>query len=109
MIESHAQFTARRGLLKGALVLAVGMPALRPLRARAANAFDGIIFVNGDIIGFYWRGDYLDASSVKLGDAGSTLSFAFAGGQAVVTRNDVGMTIIIHDKRGVSKVSLKRD
>jgi hypothetical protein len=122
MIESHAQFTARRGLLKGALVLAVGMPALRPLRARAANAFDGtwaaidangetvqITFVNGDIIGFYWRGDYLDASSVKLGDAGSTLSFAFTGGQAVVTRNDVGMTMIIHDKRGVSKVSLKRD
>src|ERR1700759_864985 len=97
MIESHAQFLARRKLLKGALVLAVGLPAFRPLRARAANAFGGswaavdtdgetvqITFVNGDIVGFYWRGDYLDAGSATLSGAGSILSFSFTGGQAIV-------------------------
>jgi hypothetical protein len=122
MTESQAQFLARRKLLKGALVLAMGASALRPLRARAANAFDGtwaavdangetvqIIFVNGDIIGFYWRGDYLDASAAKLGGAGTTLSFAFAGGQAVVTREGAGMNIVIRDKRGESRVGLKKD
>jgi hypothetical protein len=122
MVESHAQFLARRRLLKGALVLAVGLPALRPLRARAANAFDGtwaavdaqgetvqIIFVNGDVIGFYWRGDYLDAADAKLGAAGSSLSFSFTGGHAVVTRSDIGMSIVIRDKRGERRVSLKKD
>jgi hypothetical protein len=122
MSESHAQFLARRKLLKGALILAIGMPAFRPLRARAANAFDGawaavdangetvqITFVSGDIVGFYWRGDYLDVGNAKLGGAGATLSFSFAGGQAVVTREGAGMSIVIHDRRGESRVRLKKD
>src|ERR1700761_2288897 len=107
MIESHAQFLARRQLVKGALVLAIGMSALRPLRARAAHAFDGtwagvdasgetaqITFVDGDVVGFYWRGDYLDVSDAKLGAAGSRLNFSFAGGRAIVSRSDIGMTVL---------------
>jgi hypothetical protein len=122
MTESRAQLLARRKLLTGALMLAVALPAFRASRARAANAFDGtwaavdakgetvqITFVSGDIIAFYWRGDYLDVGNAKLGGGGSSLSFSFADGQAVVTRDGAGMIIVIHDKRGESRVSLKKD
>jgi hypothetical protein len=115
------ELLARRKLLTGALVLAV-LPVLGSTRARAASAFDGswggldpngetvqVIFVDGQIIGFYWRGDYLDASAVKLDRGGSNLSFSFRGGQAVVTRNGAGMAIVIRDARGESRADLKKD
>ena len=86
MTYSHAQILARRKLLTGALALAVALPAFGPSRARAAAAFDGtwagldangetvqIIFVDGQIIGFYRRGDYSDASASKLGDSGQAV------------------------------------
>lgn len=121
MLATNSEFLARRKLLTGALVLAV-LPALGSHKARAANAFDGswggldangetiqIIFVDGQIIGFYWRGDYLDASAAKLDSGGSSLSFLFRGGQAVVSRKGVGMTIVIRDARGESQADLKKD
>ena len=122
MIDSHLTSPERRKLLKGALLLAATLPAFRAMRARAANAFDGtwggldangetvqIIFVDGQIIGFYWRGDYLNANVGKLDGAGSTLSFSFAGGRAVVERSDAGMSMVIRDKRGESRIELKKD
>ena len=122
MTESLMGPLARRKLLTGALMLAVALPAFGPSRARAANAFDGTwagvdangetvqaIFADGRIIGFYWRGDYLDATGGKVGGGGSSLSFSFTGGQAVVNRDGVGMAIVIHDKRGESHVDLKKD
>ena len=63
----------------------------------------------GRIIGFYWRGDYLDASAAKLDGAGSSLSFSFRGGHAIVSRNGAVMTIVIHDERGESRADLKKD
>ena len=121
MIATSSEFLARRKLLTGALALAV-LPTLGATRARAANAFDGswggldpngetvqVIFVDGQIIGFYWRGDYLDASAVKLDGGGSTLSFSFRGGQAVVSRNGALMSIVIRDQRGESRADLKKD
>jgi hypothetical protein len=121
MAENRSALLARRKLLTGALVLAV-LPALGSRRARAANAFDGswggldangetiqIIFVDGQIIGFYWRGDYLDASAVKLDPGGSSLSFSFKGGQAVVMRSGATMAIVIRDKGGESRAQLKKD
>ena len=121
MIATSSEFSARRKLLTGALALAV-LPALGSTRARAANAFDGtwggldpsgetvqVIFVDGQIIGFYWRGDYLDASAVKLDSGGLSLSFSFKGGQAVVSRNGAAMTIVIRDQRGESRADLKKD
>ena len=120
MTPSHTEFLARRKLLAGALSFAV-LPALCSSRARAANAFDGtwggldpngetiqIIFVNGQIIGFYWRGDYLDAKPAKQ-EGGDSLSFSFKGGQAVVRRNGAIMTIVIHDRGGESRADLKKD
>src|SRR5579885_1551537 len=114
MTESRTEFAARRKLLAGALSFAA-LSALGAPRARAANAFDGtwagldadgetvqIIFVDGDIIGFYWRGDYLDAG-------GARLAFAFKGGQAVVSRSGAAMTIVIRDRGGESRVELKKD
>ena len=121
MTESRADLLARRKLLTGALVFALAMPALGSTRARAASAFDGtwggldpngetvqIIFVDGQIIGFYWRGDYLDASAAKS-EGGSSLAFSFNGGQAVVSRNGPAMTIVIRDKGGESRAELKKD
>ena len=121
MTATSSDFLARRKLLTGALALAV-LPALGSTRARAANAFDGswggldpngetvqVIFVDSQIVGFYWRGDYLDATAAKLDSGGSKLSFSFRGGQAVVTRNGAGMAIVIHDARGESRADLKKD
>ena len=121
MAEARSELLARRKLLTGALVLAV-LPAFVSSRARAAGAFDGswggldphgetvqVIFVDGQIIGFYWRGDYLEASAVKLDSAGSSLSFSFRGGQAVVRRDGAGMAIVIHDAHGESRADLKKD
>jgi hypothetical protein len=122
MTDSQMQLLARRKLLTGALMLAVALPTFGASRARAANAFDGtwagldangetvqMIFVSGEIIGFYWRGDYLDASAVKFDKAGSNLSFTFTGGQAVVNRDAAGMTVTIRDKGGESHIDLKKD
>ncbi len=68
-----------------------------------------IIFVDGDIIGFYWRGDYLDAGVAKVEAGGARLAFAFKGGQAVVSRSGAAMTIVIRDRGGESRVELKKD
>jgi hypothetical protein len=121
MTQSCIELLPRRRLLTGALSFAV-LPTLASSRARAANAFDGswggldargetvqIIFVGGQIIGFYWRGDYLDASAAKLEAGGASLFFSFKGGQAIVNRNGSGMTIVIRDKGGESRVDLKKD
>jgi hypothetical protein len=117
MTEARTDLLARRKLLTGALVFAV----LGSTRARAADAFDGtwggldangetvqITFVDGKIIGFYWRGDYLDAGDAKP-NGGSRLAFSFKGGQAVVSRNGAAMTIVIRDKGGESRAELKKD
>ena len=107
MTPSCTELLPRRRLLTGALSFAV-LPALASSRARAANAFDGswggldahgetvqIIFVDGQIIGFYWRGDYVDASAAKFDGAGSSLSFSFRGGQAVVkVTSDAVVTLV---------------
>jgi hypothetical protein len=119
MGEARSEFLARRKLLTGALVFAV-LPTFVSSRARAAGAFDGswggldpngetvqIIFVDGQIIGFYWRGDYLDVGATKLD--GANLSFSFKGGQAFVTRNGGTMTVVIRDKGGESRAELKKD
>ena len=85
--------------------------ALRPLRARAANAFDGtwaavdangetvqIIFVNGDIIGFYWRGDYLSQTHAALSGGGATVAIDWASGGAVLTRDGpTSAHIVVHE------------
>jgi hypothetical protein len=124
MTAAQSQLLARRQLLTGALVFAVSLPALRASRARAAHAFDGswggvdaqgetaqLIFANGAIIGFYWRGDYMDARDVSLRDGGASVSFAYLGGKATATRNgERGLTLVIRDSRlGESRLELKKD
>ena len=114
----------RRKLLTGALLLSVS--CAQPLSARALaaeDAFDGswggvdakghtaqLILASGQVIGFYWRGDYIDASAGKLGPGGASLSFTFADGDAVVSRRGSRMTIVIHDGRlGENRLELKKD
>jgi len=120
--QSQSQLLARRRLLTGALLLAVAFPAMGASRARAANAFDGTwagvdangetvqaIFADGQILGFYWRGDYVEPTGAKLGAGGASLTFSFSGGQATIARKGAGMTAVIHDKRGESRIDLKKD
>lgn len=117
---TQSQLLARRKLLTGALLLAVALPTIGS--ARAANAFDGtwagadangetvqLIFANGQIIGFYWRGDYVEPTGAKMADGGSSLSFVFSGGRATISRTSAGMTAVIHDQRGESRIVLKKD
>jgi hypothetical protein len=121
---TQSQLLARRKLLTGALMLAVALPTIGASRARAANTFDGswggldangetaqLLFSSGDIIGFYWRGDYMDVSNVKLGAGGASISFFFSGGAGQATRTGArSMTLVIHDQRlGERKVELKKD
>lgn len=69
-----------------------------------------VIVAGGDVIGFYWRGDYMDARDAKLSADGKTLSFAFDGGQAVLTRTgEVTATIAITDGGKLTSLDLKRD
>src|SRR5271169_1515999 len=120
--QSQSQLLARRRLLTGALLLAVAFPAMGASRARAANAFDGTwagvdangetvqaIFADGQILGFYWRGDYTEPTGAKLGAGGSSLTFSFSGGRATIARDGARMTVVIHDKRGESRIDLKKD
>ncbi|HXW19412.1 MAG TPA: hypothetical protein VEK35_02800 [Roseiarcus sp.] len=117
---TQSQLLARRRLLTGALLLAVTLPTIGA--ARAANAFDGTwagvdangetvqaIFADGQILGFYWRGDYIEPTAAKIGAGGASLSFSFSGGQATISRTGAGMTAVIHDKRGESRINLKKD
>jgi hypothetical protein len=120
MTQSQSQLLARRKLLTGALLLAVTLPTIGA--ARAANTFDGtwagvdangetvqVIFADGQILGFYWRGDYVEPTGAKLGAGGSSLTFSFSGGRATIARNGAGMTAVIHDKRGETRIDLKKD
>ena len=69
-----------------------------------------VIVSGGAIIGFFWRGDYLDAQDAKLSADGQSLAFAFAGGHAVLTRTGEDMARIdITDGPRVTHMALVRD
>jgi hypothetical protein len=69
-----------------------------------------VIVSGNEIIGFYWRNDYLDASDAKLSADGSSLSFAFSGGHATLTRTgEDAARIDITDGARVVRMTLKRD
>jgi hypothetical protein len=69
-----------------------------------------VIVTGGQVIGFYWRGDYVDATDVRLSADGRVLSFSFAGGHATLTRTgDATASITATDGKGTLSIDLKRD
>lgn len=111
----------RWGLVFGMAILALG--GLASARAQTFDSpFEGtwdgangamstqVIIDGQNVIGFFWRDDYLDATNDKLSKDGRSLSFAFDGGQATLTRLGAGVGVIqITDKTGVTRLQLKRD
>jgi hypothetical protein len=62
------------------------------------------------VIGFYWRGDYLDAKAAKLSDDGRSVSFAFEGGSATLTRSgEKTASVTITDDGAVTHQVLRLD
>jgi hypothetical protein len=106
--------------------LGLGLAAAALLPAGAARAgaggFEGtwggatgdltaqVIVAGGEVIGFYWHGDYRDARAARFSADGNSLSFAFDGGQAVLTRTgDRAAGIVITEGGKVTRLALARD
>jgi hypothetical protein len=69
-----------------------------------------VIVAGGEVIGFYWRGDYVEATDARLSDDGRMLTFAFAGGHAALTRTgEATATIVVNDAKSTVSIDLKRD
>lgn len=64
-----------------------------------------VIVSNGAVIGFFWRGDYIDASASKLSADGRSLAFAFSGGEATLTRTGE-TTAMIEIRDGGRRISM---
>jgi opacity protein-like surface antigen len=109
---------SRRLLCALLLALAASAPAM----AADSPSFEGtwggaqgelsaqVIVTGGEVIGFFWRADYVDTHSAALSGDGKRLSFEFAGGQAVLTRetNDTA-TLQVTEGGKVTRLELKRD
>ena len=67
-----------------------------------------VIVSGGQVLGFYWRDDYVDATNAKT--ALGQLSFDFRGGHAVLTRQPDGTAVLEVTEHGrVTRLALKRD
>ena len=110
----------RRALVAALAALAVTAPAFA--QASPPPSFEGtwggaagdetaqVIVAGGEVIGFYWRGDYVDATDPHLSGDGRLLTFAFAGGHASLTRTgEATATIVVTDPKGTVRVDLRRD
>jgi hypothetical protein len=100
------------------------LAALTPLAARGqshgglegtwASSGDGptvqIIVAGGSVIGFYWRGDYIDTKDATVSGDGRSVSFAFNGGGATLTRTgEKTASVTITDHGNVTHEILNRD
>jgi hypothetical protein len=110
----------RRTFVAAIAALAVAAPAFA--QAPSPPSFEGtwggaagdetaqVIVTGGQVIGFYWRGDYVDAADVRLSADGRVLSFSFAGGHATLTRTgEATASITATDGKGTLSIDLKRD
>ena len=108
----------RRGLLAGLGLLALAAAG----GARAQSGLDGtwggargdltaqVIITGRSVIGFYWRGDYLDATESRFSPDGGRLAFAFTGGHATLTRTgETTATIEITDGPRTTRLELRPD
>jgi hypothetical protein len=88
--------------------------------ASAADGLDGswggargdltaqVIVAGGTVIGFYWRGDYVETAPAT--PDGASLSFSFPGGRAVVVRTGERTARLEVDEAGkLTRLDLTRD
>ena len=69
-----------------------------------------VIVTGGHVIGFYWSGDYTDATNVRVSTDGRTLTFDFPGGLATLTRTgDETASLEVKEQAKVSRLPLKHD
>lgn len=110
----------RRRVCAGFAALAAGVAGRAA--AQDAKGLDGtwggsrgevtaqVIIAGGQVIGFFWRDDYLDARDAKVSADGLGLSFAFEGGSARLTRiGERTATIEVKERAGVVRLDLTRD
>jgi hypothetical protein len=96
--------------------------ALASTVVAAAPSFDGTwggaegdlsaqVIVSGtSVIGFFWRTDYAETRDAKLSADGRSLSFDFAGGRAVLTRDaETSATLVVTEGGRVTRLKLARD
>jgi hypothetical protein len=112
----------RRRFCLSFAVLALVMPGNVRARVPLAAGLDGtwagveqgetaqIIVSGGLVIGFFWRGDYLDPADARLSSDGRALSFRFPGGRATLRRTaDDAAALEVSEGRGVTHFNLRRD
>jgi hypothetical protein len=69
-----------------------------------------VIVAGGEVIGFYWRSDYVEVTDPQLSADGRVLTFAFAGGHATLTRTgEATASIVVTDAKSAVSIDLKRD
>jgi hypothetical protein len=57
-----------------------------------------IIFAGNELIGVYWRGDYLSQTHAALSRGGATVAIDWASGGAVITRDGPTTAhIVVHE------------
>ena len=67
-----------------------------------------VIVSGGQVLGFYWRDDYVEATNAKT--APDQISFDFPRGHAVLTRQPDGSALLEVTQGGrVTRLTLKRD
>jgi hypothetical protein len=112
---SHADH--RRAAQRGALMLMALVSTIAPA---AAGGLDGtwagltakretaqIIVVGDQIVGFYWNGDYTDATHAKA--HGDAIAFDFPRGAAELKRTAAGAALTIRENGAVTHIDLKKD
>lgn len=67
-----------------------------------------VIVTGGEVIGFYWRGDYVDAAHSRI--ANGVLGFDFPGGHATLTRlSDGTARLEVTESSRMTRMILRRD
>jgi hypothetical protein len=112
----------RRAICLGLAAAALAGPQAANAQGAPGAAFEGtwggaqgevtaqVIIAGGEIIGFYWRGDYTDARDATPSADGRSLSFTFDGGSATLTlTGDRAAAIVITEGARISRLTLARD
>jgi hypothetical protein len=110
----------RRLICTGLSALAVGVAG--HASAKEPDGFDGswggaqdgvtgqIIVAGATVIGFFWRDDYVDTSDPKLSPDSRSLSFAFQGGAATLTRTGESTARLdVTEGTKVTRLNVQRD
>ena len=69
-----------------------------------------VIIAGGSVIGYFWRDDYLEAEGAKFSADRLSVTFAFHGGEATMTRTGAATaTLDVREGSAVTRLDLKRE